>query len=145
MTDTTTQTEATTQALSTTVQVTEPTKGLIDGMTGRLGFWSDPAEAALFLAGLALTQGKDPVPDDELEGDLVEIGQLSQAVGSSDQADQLTLLGLIQAPERPLDEVIAEDLTGLIEAGAGIARPKIAGVDVAEATGGLVELLQASG
>ncbi len=143
MTDTTaTQTQADDDVLSTTIQVTEPTKGLIDGMTRRLGFWSNPVEAALFLAGLALKADQGPVPDDELDGDLIAIGQLADAAGSSDQADQLTLLGLIRDPDRPLEETIEADLPGLIEAGAGIARPKIAGADVAEATGGLVDLLQ---
>ncbi len=133
------------QAPSMTLRVTPETQGLIDGMTDRLGFWSSQTEAALFLASLSLAQGKDPVPDDEIDGDLVDIGTLDEALEAGGQAGQLTLLGLIRDPEASLDEILDEDLTGLIEAGAAIARPRIAGEDVATATGELVDLLQAAG
>lgn len=132
-------------APSMILRVTPETQGLIDGMTDRLGFWQTPTEAALFLASLTLAQGKDPVPDDEIDGDLVEIGTLDEALEAGGQAGQLTLLGLIRDPEASLEEVLTEDLTGLIEAGAAIARPRIAGEDAATATGELVDLLQAAG
>lgn len=151
MTDTTDTADATAEAgtaadlTGVPIRASQDSANLIDAMAGRLGLWQTETEAALFLASLALTQGQGPVADDELGDDLVEIGQADEVAEGQGQAGQLTLLGLIQAPDEDLGTVLARDLPGLIEAGAAIVRPRIGGTDVAEATGQLVELLQTTG
>ncbi|MDX1611091.1 MAG: hypothetical protein R3185_01895 [Candidatus Thermoplasmatota archaeon] len=117
------------------VDLSTHSQAVAQAMTGRLGLWATREDALLFLASLALSQGEDPVAgDDVAETVTLELDQQARS--------QLTLMGLVLDEQASPLEVIGENLTGLVEAGARVLGPRLAGKGPAEATGEITELLE---
>lgn len=100
---------------------------MVGRMTERLGLWETDHDAALFLAALALHQGKEPVPKDELDEEREELGDLTAAVESIDHTGELALFKvLLGQPQADLGDVLDANLPGLIEAGCAILEDEMA-------------------
>lgn len=125
------------------IHVTDRSARLVHRMSRRLKLWETPEDAALFLASLAVHEGRGPVPDDELgPGDEV-IGDLSTAIEGIDHAGELALFKIIGGHREELGTVLSRDLKGLIEAGAEILEADLRGSDPVRAVSGLLESLDA--
>lgn len=120
----------------------EEAADLVDTMVDDLGLWASRVEAGLFLVALAVTRGEDPVPADERGAAEETLGSLEEAEGD---LDHLAILGVVDDQTRELEETLASQLPGWVEAGAGLLGPRLEGADAVDATAELAEIVREIG
>lgn len=123
------------------VQATEQAAEVVARMSTDLELWASDVEAALFLAGLALAHGSDPVEADEGEPVDVTLGHIGDA-GEAAELDALAILGVVEDAGDDLEAALADALPGWIEAGAEIAEPHLKDSDPVEASAEILALIR---
>lgn len=128
-----------------TVRVTPDAASLIDRLENRLDLWETSVDAGLFLASIAVAHNEQPVPDDELDDERVELGELTDAARAGDEADPLTIFGVLDDAGRNVETVLEETLPGWIEAGVRLVEPRLKGANAVQAPAELADLIDEGG
>jgi hypothetical protein len=123
-----------------TLACSEDAAELVDRMTDELGLWTSRVDAGLFLVGLAVARGDEPVPEGERGPADDELGSLAEAGG--EDLDHLAILDVIDEDGGELSATLEAELPAWIEAGADRLGPRLEGTDATEAAAELAEIVR---